>query len=60
MSAVSLPFLVKLESHFQTRTSLCLMELVRGGELFTHLREDGSFEEDKARFYMMEVDVSLE
>ena len=61
MAAVSFPFLVKLESHFQTRTSLCLvMELVRGGELFTHLREVGSFEEDKARFYVREIIVSLE
>jgi serine/threonine protein kinase len=50
MAAVSFPFLVKLESHFQTRNSLCLaMELVWGGELFTHLREVGSFEEYKAR-----------
>ena len=61
MAAVSFPFLVMLDSHFQTKTSLCLIrELVRGGELFTHLREVGSFEEDKARLYMMEIVVSLE
>ena len=61
MTAVSFPFLVKLESHFQTRSSLCLvMELVRGGELFTHLREVGSFEEDKAMFYRRVIVVSLE
>ena len=61
MAAVSFPFLVKLDSHFRTSTSLCLMiELVGGGELFTHPREVGSFEEDKARFYMMEIVVSLE
>ena len=42
MAAVSFPFIVKLESHFQTRTSLCLeKELVSGGELFIHLREGG-------------------
>ena len=59
VAAVSFPFLVKLD--FQTRTTLCLlMELVRGGELFTHLREVGSFEEDKDRFYMREIVVSLE
>ena len=59
VAAVSFPFLVKLD--FQTRTTLCLvMELVRSGELFTHLREVGSFEEDKARFYMREIVVSLE
>ena len=61
MAAVSFPFLVRLESHFQTRRSLCLvMELVRGGELFSHLRSVGSFEEDKSKFYLREILVSLE
>ena len=49
MAAFSFPFIVKLESHFQTKTSLCLVnELVSGGELFTKLREVGSLEENKA------------
>jgi serine/threonine protein kinase len=61
MASVSFPFLVKLESHFQTRTSLCLvMELVSGGELFSHLRSVGSFGEDMARFYLREILVSME
>ena len=61
MSAVSFPFLVKLESHFQTKTSLCLvMELVKGGELFPHLRHVGKFEEEKAKFYVREILLSLE
>ena len=61
MSAVSFPFLVRLESHFQTRHSLYLvMELVKGGELFTHLRSVDRFEESKARFYMREIVVTLE
>jgi len=61
MSSVSFPFLVRLQSHFQTRGSLCLvMELVKGGELFEHLRSVGKFKEDKARFYVREILVSLE
>ena len=61
MSSVSFPFLVRLVSHFQTRSSLYLvMELVRGGELFEHLRSVGKFQEEKARFYVREILVSLE
>ena len=61
MSSVSFPFLVRLQSHFQTRSSLCLvMELVKGGELFEHLRSVGKFQEDKAKFYAKEILVSLE
>ena len=61
MASVSFPFLVRLEAHFQTKRSLCLvMEVVRGGELFSHLRSVGSFSEDKARFYLREILVSLD
>lgn len=46
------PFLVKLSYCFQTNDKIFLvMDFLRGGELFTHLRKSTRFEEHRAKFY---------
>lgn len=40
----------------QTEDKLCLvMDFVPGGELYTHISTDGTFDEPRARFYAAEV-----
>jgi len=61
LDSINFPFLVQLVEHFQTKKSLCLvMEVVRGGELFVHLRSRGKFQENEAKFYLQEIIVSIE
>lgn len=55
------PFLVSLKYSFQTESKLYLvMDFINGGELFHHLRAEGRFKEDKARFYSCEVILAIE
>jgi len=54
------PFLVKLEYAFATSTKIYfVMEFMKGGELFFHLREAKKFPEDRARFYAAQVGLGL-
>ena len=49
---VNHPFLVNLEYAFQTPEKLYfVMEFMRGGELFQHLRKSKRFSEKRAKFY---------
>ena len=36
------------------------MDFVNGGELFTHIRREGRFSENRARFYAAEMIVAIE
>lgn len=36
------------------------MDFVNGGELFTHIRREGRFSENKAKFYAAEIIVAVE
>jgi len=55
------PFLMKLHYAFQTNDKLYfVMDFAVGGELFFHLRKEGKFSEDRARFYASEVLLGLE
>lgn len=46
------PFLVGLEYAFQTETKLYfVLEFMVGGELFNHIRREGRFTEQRAKFY---------
>lgn len=50
------PFVVNLMGHFQDETRLYMvLEFVRGGELFSHLRREGRFFNDHARYYAEQV-----
>lgn len=46
------PFLVGLEYAFQTKDKLFfVLQFMRGGELFQHLKRDRVFDEQRAKFY---------
>lgn len=54
------PFLVKMSYVFQTDQKVYfVMNFIRGGELFTHLNNEKRFTEDKARFYAIQIMLSL-
>ena len=36
------------------------MDFINGGELFTHIRREGRFSENKAKFYAAEIIVAVE
>eukprot|EP00397_Hematodinium_sp_SG-2012_P004679 GEMP01004691.1.p1 GENE.GEMP01004691.1~~GEMP01004691.1.p1 ORF type:complete len:488 (+),score=53.58 GEMP01004691.1:219-1682(+) len=53
---LSHPFIVNLLATFQDRKRVfLLMEFVNGGELFTHLRNNGRVAVDEARFFAAEI-----
>eukprot|EP00741_Cyanophora_paradoxa_P017873 tig00021035_g17262.t1 len=54
------PFIVGLRYAFQTPAKVYLvMEYMRGGELFFHLKREYSFPEHVARFYAAEIALAL-
>eukprot|EP01122_Echinamoeba_exundans_P001320 TRINITY_DN11399_c0_g1_i1.p1 TRINITY_DN11399_c0_g1~~TRINITY_DN11399_c0_g1_i1.p1 ORF type:complete len:456 (-),score=140.36 TRINITY_DN11399_c0_g1_i1:140-1507(-) len=55
------PFLMCLRFSFQTVDQLYLvMDFVNGGEMFQHLQNDGTFPNDRSRFYSAEIILGLE
>lgn len=58
---IQCPFVVNLITSFQDAKNLYLvMEYVRGGEMFYHLRKAGRFTEEVARFYAAETVLTWE
>lgn len=56
LASVRHPFVIRMLATFQDDRHLyVVLELVNGGELFTNLRNEGSFKLPKARFYISEV-----
>lgn len=54
------PFLVGMNFVFQTESKIFfVMRFVRGGELFSYLRKCSRFDEDKAKFYAMQVALAI-
>lgn len=54
------PFLVKMSYVFQTDDKVYfVMNFIRGGELFTHLNDEKRFPEDKAKFYAIQIMLSI-
>jgi serine/threonine protein kinase len=54
------PFLVSAHFTFQTETKIYLvLDYVPGGELFSRLKEEGRFEESRARLYAAEILLGL-
>jgi len=61
LSQADHPFVVTLMCAFQTEDKLFLvMEYVAGGELFSHLLNEGIFNESQTRFYASEMILALE
>lgn len=57
---VNHPFLVNLAYAFQTPGCLFfIMQFMKGGELFQHLRMSRKFEEKRAKFYTSELILAL-
>jgi serine/threonine protein kinase len=55
------PFIVSLRFAFQTGDKLyMILDFFTGGELFFHLKQNGRFNEDRARFYAAEIVLALE
>eukprot|EP00123_Amoebidium_parasiticum_P014526 comp22538_c0_seq1/m.34237 comp22538_c0_seq1/g.34237 ORF comp22538_c0_seq1/g.34237 comp22538_c0_seq1/m.34237 type:complete len:356 (-) comp22538_c0_seq1:350-1417(-) len=55
------PFIVTLHCTFQdTRNLYMLLEYVCGGELFSHLRRAGRFDNNTTRFYACEIILAIE
>jgi hypothetical protein len=55
------PFIVRLEYAFQTSGKLYLiLQLARGGEVFTYMEQEGMFLEAQARVYLAELVLALE
>jgi serine/threonine protein kinase len=56
-----LPFLATIRYAFQTPDKLYLiLDFVQGGELFTQLKNEGTFSVDKTRFYIAQIILALE
>lgn len=61
LQLVDSPFLVRLAFAFQTKSKIYfVMDFMEGGELFQRLVTEGSFEEEKAKFYAAEILLALE
>ncbi|EGD75128.1 AGC/AKT protein kinase [Salpingoeca rosetta] len=55
------PFLVSLKFSFQTPEKVYfVLDYVSGGELFVHLQKEGSFSEDRSRFYVGMLILALD
>ena len=58
---ISHPFVCHLRYAFQTESKLyMILEFFNGGELFFHLKNNGRFQEDRAKFYAAEIVCALE
>jgi serine/threonine protein kinase len=61
LSSIRHPFIVNLYRSFQDEKYLfMIMEYVIGGELFSHLRRAGRFNNEVTRFYAAEIVLALE
>lgn len=61
LEAIRFPFTVSMEFSFKDNSYIYfVMPFVTGGEMFTHLRRMGKFEEPLAKFYASQVILALE
>lgn len=61
LTAIDFPFIVPLRFAFQTKDKLFLiMDYINGGELFTHIRQQGCILESQAKIYIAEIILALE
>ncbi|XP_049706408.2 cAMP-dependent protein kinase catalytic subunit alpha-like [Helicoverpa armigera] len=61
LEAIRFPFTVYMEFSFKDNSYVYfIMPFVQGGEMFTHLRRMGKFEEPLAKFYASQVVLALE
>lgn len=57
---VNHPFLARLDYCFQTKEKIFfVMQFMKGGELFQHLRKEKRFSEERAKFYGAQIALGL-
>ena len=60
LEKINNPYIVSLHYAFQTKTKLYFaIDFLNGGELFTYLRKEGRFAEQKAKIYTAEIIEAL-
>eukprot|EP01098_Paradermamoeba_levis_P003892 TRINITY_DN1721_c0_g1_i1.p1 TRINITY_DN1721_c0_g1~~TRINITY_DN1721_c0_g1_i1.p1 ORF type:complete len:416 (-),score=130.17 TRINITY_DN1721_c0_g1_i1:91-1245(-) len=60
LQKISHPFIISLRYSFQTKEKLyMILDFVNGGEIFTHLKKEGRFSEERVRFYAAELSLAL-
>ena len=61
LEEISSPFIVSLRYAFQTHNKLyMILDYFTGGELFFHLKAEGRFSEERARFYAAEIVLAID
>ncbi|KAL0113631.1 hypothetical protein PUN28_012638 [Cardiocondyla obscurior] len=61
LQCIDFPFLVFMKFYFKDNSYLYMvLPFAQGGEMFTHLRRMGRFDESLARFYAAQVALALE
>lgn len=61
LQSIKFPFVVSMDFFFKDNSYLYLiMQFVNGGEMFTHLRRMGRFDEELSKFYAAQVVLGLE
>mmetsp|Transcript_11463 Transcript_11463/g.22836 ORF Transcript_11463/g.22836 Transcript_11463/m.22836 type:complete len:346 (+) Transcript_11463:268-1305(+) len=56
LSMIEHPYIVNMAGHFQNDQALFMViEYVQGGELYSHLRREVRFSDDKSKFYAAEI-----
>ena len=60
LQQINNPFIVRLHYAFQTADKLYMvLDYANGGELFFHLKEEGTFTEERVIFYSAEIALAL-
>jgi protein kinase A len=61
LSSIDFPFIIRLAYSFKDNSNLYMvLEYASGGEMFTHLRKSGRFNEEIACFYASQIVLSFE
>ena len=61
LSRINCAFIVNIKFAFQDKENLYIItEFMQGGELFFHLHNERRFNDEKARFYLIEIILAIE
>ena len=61
MVRINCPFIVSIKFAFQDATNLYIItEFMQGGEMFFHMHREKRFDDDKTKFYVVEMVLAIE
>ena len=61
LSKIQSPFVNRIQYSLEQNNSLCIFSpYMGGGELLSHLQEEGRFAEDRGRFYLAEIVLAMQ